>query len=122
MNSGSSRSHAVFTVSLEQKVNNPLGGTPPTSNSNGATSNILGCTPVKPSGGGVGVILNSSDGFESSHVVTTSKLTFVDLAGSERIKRTGAEGQRMKEGIQINSGLFNLGIPFFFKSLFTSNI
>jgi len=33
----------------------------------------------------------------------------VDLAGSERIKRTGAEGQRMKEGIQINSGLFNLG-------------
>jgi hypothetical protein len=39
----------------------------------------------------------------------TSKLTFVDLAGSERIKRTGAEGQRMKEGIQINSGLFNLG-------------
>jgi len=39
----------------------------------------------------------------------TSKLTFVDLAGSERIKRTGAEGHRMKEGIQINSGLFNLG-------------
>lgn len=38
-----------------------------------------------------------------------AKLTFVDLAGSERIKRTGAEGQRLKEGIQINSGLFNLG-------------
>lgn len=32
----------------------------------------------------------------------TSKLTFVDLAGSERIKKTGAEGQRLKEGIQIN--------------------
>ena len=32
-----------------------------------------------------------------------------DIAASERIKRTGAEGQRLKEGIQINSGLFNLG-------------
>jgi len=38
-----------------------------------------------------------------------SKLTLVDLAGSERIKRTGAEGSRMKEGININKGLFVLG-------------
>jgi kinesin family protein 4/21/27 len=28
----------------------------------------------------------------------TSKLHFVDLAGSERIKKTKAEGVRMKEG------------------------
>jgi kinesin family protein 4/21/27 len=50
-------------------------------------------------------------GTEGEHDVhhVASKLTFVDLAGSERIKRTGAEGQRLKEGIQINSGLFNLG-------------
>ena len=33
----------------------------------------------------------------------------MDLAGSERIKRTGAEGARMKEGININRGLFVLG-------------
>ena len=39
----------------------------------------------------------------------TSKLTLVDLAGSERIKRTGAEGARMREGININKGLFVLG-------------
>lgn len=38
-----------------------------------------------------------------------SKLTLVDLAGSERAKRTGAEGSRMKEGININKGLFVLG-------------
>ncbi|KAI9914010.1 hypothetical protein PsorP6_006521 [Peronosclerospora sorghi] len=38
--------------------------------------------------------------------VTVSKLTFVDLAGSER---TLAEGDRIKEGIQINTGLFALG-------------
>ena len=41
--------------------------------------------------------------------VLTSKLTLVDLAGSERIKRTGAEGHRLKEGISINKGLFVLG-------------
>ncbi len=71
MNAGSSRSHAVFTLTLEQCVQ---------------TS-------------------DSPDDLQKM----TSKLTFVDLAGSERIKRTGAEGQRLKEGIQINSGLFNLG-------------
>jgi hypothetical protein len=41
--------------------------------------------------------------------LTRAKLTLVDLAGSERIKKTGAEGARMKEGININKGLFVLG-------------
>ncbi len=39
----------------------------------------------------------------------SAKLTLVDLAGSERIKKTGAEGMRLKEGININKGLFVLG-------------
>jgi hypothetical protein len=38
-----------------------------------------------------------------------SKISFVDLAGSERLKKTGAEGQQRKEGIQINQGLLALG-------------
>ncbi|ORX73829.1 kinesin-domain-containing protein [Linderina pennispora] len=38
-----------------------------------------------------------------------SKMHFVDLAGSERIKRTGAAGTRVKEGISINAGLLALG-------------
>lgn len=38
-----------------------------------------------------------------------SKLTLVDLAGSERSKKTGAQGDRQKEGISINKGLFVLG-------------
>ena len=71
MNAGSSRSHAVYTIQLEQT-------------------------------------LQSSTSADDRHQMT-SKLTFVDLAGSERLKRTGAEGQRLREGIQINSGLFNLG-------------
>ena len=35
----------------------------------------------------------------------SSKFHFVDLAGSERLKRTGATGERAKEGISINCGL-----------------
>ncbi|KAJ3864658.1 kinesin domain-containing protein [Lentinula novae-zelandiae] len=38
-----------------------------------------------------------------------SKFHFVDLAGSERLKRTAAAGERIKEGISINSGLLALG-------------
>ena len=34
---------------------------------------------------------------------------FVDLAGSERLKKTGAVGNTMKEGININMGLLSLG-------------
>jgi Kinesin motor domain len=38
-----------------------------------------------------------------------AKMHLVDLAGSERVKRTKAEGQRLKEGININKGLLALG-------------
>nr|KAJ3422817.1 Chromosome-associated kinesin kif4a [Polyrhizophydium stewartii] len=36
-------------------------------------------------------------------------LHLVDLAGSERLKRTGAEGVRLRESVKINSGLLALG-------------
>ena len=39
----------------------------------------------------------------------TAKFFFVDLAGSERVKKTGATGSTMKEGININLGLLELG-------------
>lgn len=41
----------------------------------------------------------------------TAKFHFVDLAGSERLKRTGATGDRAKEGISINCGLVRLIPP-----------
>ena len=40
---------------------------------------------------------------------TTSKLNLVDLAGSERQKKTGAQGDRLKEGAKINLSLSVLG-------------
>ena len=40
---------------------------------------------------------------------TVGRLTVVDLAGSERVKRSLAEGARMREAQNINTSLFNIG-------------
>merc|ERR1719182_1076489 len=40
---------------------------------------------------------------------TFSKVNLVDLAGSERAKSTEAEGDRLKEGANINKSLSALG-------------
>ncbi|RXM91428.1 Kinesin-like protein kif7 [Acipenser ruthenus] len=50
----------------------------------------------------------SRAGHSTPHVLA-SKFHFVDLAGSERILKTGNTGERLKESIQINSGLLALG-------------
>ena len=39
----------------------------------------------------------------------SAKFHLVDLAGSERAKKTGATGERFKEGVNINKGLLALG-------------
>ncbi|VDM09280.1 unnamed protein product [Wuchereria bancrofti] len=50
------------------------------------------------------------EGNESAEsTVFKAKLHLVDLAGSERLKKTQAEGERMREGIKINEGLLALG-------------
>ncbi|KFM22412.1 Centromere-associated protein E [Auxenochlorella protothecoides] len=41
--------------------------------------------------------------------IRVSSLTLVDLAGSERMAKTGAEGQRAREGAAINKSLLTLG-------------
>ncbi|THU48274.1 hypothetical protein C4D60_Mb09t24510 [Musa balbisiana] len=79
MNNQSSRSHAIFTIYVEQKKAN-----------NGSCS---------------GMGNNEAAGED----ILFAKFHLVDLAGSERAKRTGADGIRLKEGIHINRGLLALG-------------
>ncbi|KAI0242330.1 hypothetical protein L0F63_002401, partial [Massospora cicadina] len=54
-------------------------------------------------------LVQKRTGLNSTKSILRSKCHFVDLAGSERLKRTGAIGNRAKEGININAGLLALG-------------
>jgi Kinesin motor domain len=55
------------------------------------------------------VMVHQTSSVEGHTEIKRSKFSFVDLAGSERLKRTHAQGQRMKEGVDINKGLLVLG-------------
>ncbi|KAJ2829421.1 hypothetical protein GGI24_002142, partial [Coemansia furcata] len=83
MNHTSSRSHAIFTIYLTQQDRRSS------------------------------LMMSNASGVEASELDSgmsiVSKIHFVDLAGSERIKRTGAAGDRAREGISINAGLLALG-------------
>ncbi|KAL4369753.1 hypothetical protein GQ457_05G013510 [Hibiscus cannabinus] len=80
MNNQSSRSHAIFTITLEQM------------------HKIQAVYAV-----------NDTPDEDMGEEYLCAKLHLVDLAGSERAKRTGSDGLRLKEGIHINRGLLALG-------------
>ncbi|XP_015728540.1 kinesin-like protein KIF7 isoform X2 [Coturnix japonica] len=82
INAQSSRSHTIFTVTMEQR---------------------------RGAGRVTRLALSNQPTIPASGQVLVSKFHFVDLAGSERIVKTGNTGERLKESIQINSGLLALG-------------
>ncbi len=47
---------------------------------------------------------------DGKKIIKNSKINIVDLAGSERQASTGATGERLKEGSNINKSLSYLGL------------
>ncbi|KXZ50597.1 hypothetical protein GPECTOR_15g280 [Gonium pectorale] len=82
MNQDSSRSHSIFTITIE------------------CIEKLEGAADKAPKPG--------AKGGDNNHV-RVGKLNLVDLAGSERQDKTGATGDRLKEGIKINLSLTALG-------------
>ena len=135
MNATSSRSHAIFSLTMVQRkrasivtsTSQPSSQDTPTRTLKRPSSTIGMAASQSPTPSGsrppptsftamqrpgasrptsLHAAANTADG---EYVVVTSKFNMVDLAGSERLKRTAAQGERMKEGISINSGLLALG-------------
>ncbi|GAA99932.1 hypothetical protein E5Q_06635 [Mixia osmundae IAM 14324] len=119
LNSQSSRSHAIFSLTLTQRkwvpnessrneaTDSPTRPSSRTSHASSSNRGLRSGSMTRAS-----LIDDEDEGEQEaggSYVVVTSKLHFADLAGSERLKNTAATGDRAKEGISINSGLHALG-------------
>lgn len=111
MNAKSSRSHAIFSVTLKQEKWVPAKSSPSTTTrSTNALSRRQSTLNVKAMIGQMEKKSTADEVDEQGEwMVVNSKFHFVDLAGSERLKRTAAQGDRRKEGININAGLLALG-------------
>ena len=104
MNSSSSRSHAIFTISiemLEYASTAAAASSSSSTNTTATTTHMIHADDDK-------AIDNDDDDPSSVDAITNggsyiqAKLHLVDLAGSERAKRTGALGVRLKESVGIN--------------------
>lgn len=112
MNAKSSRSHAIFSVTLKQEkwVSSSANNKPvPTKSITTRHSTLNVKALIGQMEKQAGSATPPAEDEQGDWMVVNSKFHFVDLAGSERLKRTAAEGDRRKEGININAGLLALG-------------
>lgn len=107
MNEHSSRSHAIFMITIEQQLklvqdvdehNNDIPDSDKDRNSTQGNDNK-------------NIISNSLQRKDSSQsrIIKVGKLNLIDLAGSESQKKTNSFGQRQKESVKINLSLSALG-------------
>jgi hypothetical protein len=93
MNSSSSRSHAIFTISIE--ILEYASTTTATTSTHMIHADDDKAIDNDDDPSSVDAITNGGSYIQA-------KLHLVDLAGSERAKRTGALGVRLKESVGIN--------------------
>lgn len=96
MNSTSSRSHAVFTLEITEKVGEV----------DAVAAALSGQSPSKGSSSSSKHKKGGSSGGGGPQV---TKVTLIDLAGSERAKSADTTGERLREGGAINKSLSVLG-------------
>jgi centromeric protein E len=96
MNQRSSRSHTIFRITIESREKMEYDEEEADSTETNDENRV-------PSGDGA---------------VRVSTLNLVDLAGSESVRRTGAIGERQKEGRMINQRC----VCFFFHHFFVSDV
>jgi len=93
MNEHSSRSHAIFMVTIEQQS---------------TICNSLG-QAREDCGGKAALMDGNNNSRQIERVIRVGKLNLVDLAGCERQRKTNSFGQRQRESIKINLSLSALG-------------
>jgi len=115
MNEHSSRSHAIFMITIEQQQLKQQTGQDggkrgekmdfPSSAGHSEASRVL----RGAASAGVRSAKSSKSSDFSKRVIRVGKLNLVDLAGSERQSKTNSFGQRQRESIKINLSLSALG-------------
>ncbi|WIA39358.1 hypothetical protein OEZ86_005467 [Tetradesmus obliquus] len=111
MNNRSSRSHAIFTITLEQRkrhIVRPASAPPAVEYTPGGSTLPPPCANSDTSEGESTEEEDEEELEGAGDDYLIAKMHLVDLAGSERAKRTGAQGARLKEAININKGLLAL--------------
>lgn len=98
LNELSSRSHAIFTLTVEKAVFTEESG-----EEGAALRSALELADAGPDDEG------PARRRRLRQTVRVGKLNLVDLAGSERVHVTGATGQRLEESKKINQSLSTLG-------------